>query len=90
MTQFKINKDLLSRNLLYKVLIFIATVAVIVYFMPRDGKFNYQFDTGKPWKYGQLIATFDFPIYKDAEVVQHEQDSMLRQFQPLTWFLRFP
>ena len=82
MTQFKINKDLLSRNLLYKVLIFIATVAVIVYFMPRDGKFYYQFDTGKPWKYGQLIATFDFPIYKDAEVVQHEQDSMLRQFQP--------
>ena len=82
MTQFKINKDLLSRNLLYKVLIFIATVAVIVYFMPRDGKFNYQFDTDKPWKYGQLIATFDFPIYKDAEVVQHEQDSMLRQFQP--------
>lgn len=82
MTQFKMKGNLLSRNLLYKILIFIATVAVIVYFMPRDGKFNYQFDTGKPWKYGQLIATFDFPIYKDAAVVKHEQDSMLRQFQP--------
>ena len=82
MTQFKTKGSLLSRNLLYKILIFIATVAVIVYFMPRDGKFNYQFDIGKPWKYGQLIATFDFPIYKDAAVVKHEQDSMLRHFQP--------
>lgn len=82
MTQFKIKKDLFPRNLLYKILLFTATVAIIVYFMPRDGKFNYQFDTGKPWKYGQLIATFDFPIYKEADVVKHEQDSMLRKFQP--------
>ena len=40
MSDFKMKKDFLPRNLLYKVLIFIATVAVIVYFMPRDGKFN--------------------------------------------------
>lgn len=70
------------RDLLYKVLIFIGTVAVIVYFLPRDGKFNYQFDIDKPWKYGQLMATFDFPIYKSDEVVKHEQDSILAHFQP--------
>ena len=82
MGDLKMKRNLLSRNLLYKVLIFIATVAVIVYFMPRDGKFNYQFDIGKPWKYGQLMATFDFPIYKDAKVVEREQDSLLKKFQP--------
>jgi len=82
MGDFRMKTDFLTRNLLYKVLIFIATVAVIVYFMPRDGKFSYQFDIGKPWKYGQLMATFDFPIYKDARVVEHEQDSLLRHFQP--------
>lgn len=70
------------RDLLYKALIFIGTVAVIVYFLPRDGKFNYQFDIDKPWKYGQLMATFDFPIYKSDEVVKHEQDSILAHFQP--------
>lgn len=58
------------RDLLYRVAIFVATVAVIVYFMPRDGKFNYQFDINKPWKYGQVMATFDFPIYKADEVVK--------------------
>lgn len=70
------------RDLLYKALLFVGTVAIIVYFLPRDGKFNYQFDINKPWKYGQLIATFDFPIYKTEDVVKHEQDSILAQFQP--------
>ncbi len=51
-------------------------------FLPRDSKFNYQFDIDKPWKYGQLIATFDFPIYKDDALVNREQDSLLASFQP--------
>ena len=68
--------------MLYKALIFIGTVAAIVYFLPRDGKFNYQFDIDKPWKYGQLMATFDFPIYKDEDVVKREQDSIFANFQP--------
>lgn len=78
----KPKKDFSFRDLLYKALIFVGTVAVIVYFLPRDGKFNYQFDTDKPWKYGQLMATFDFPIYKDDKIVKREQDSILANFQP--------
>lgn len=82
MSYFNEKQTRLYRNLLYRALIFIGTVALIVYFLPRDGKFNYQFDIDKPWKYGQLMATFDFPIYKDDKVVKHEQDSILANFQP--------
>lgn len=82
MNKFNTKKTETYRDLLYKALIFISTVLVIVYFLPRDGKFNYQFDINKPWKYGQLMATFDFPIYKTAEEVRHEQDSILRNFRP--------
>ncbi|WP_455585104.1 HD family phosphohydrolase [Bacteroides sp.] len=82
MNHLKKKNSFSRRDLLYKALIFVATVAVIVYFLPRDGKFNYQFDIYKPWKYGQLIATFDFPIYKDDVVVKREQDSLLSSFQP--------
>ena len=82
MSYFKTKNNFSFRDLLYKALIFIGTVSVIVYFLPRDGKFNYQFDINKPWKYGQLMATFDFPIYKSDEVVRHEQDSILSNFQP--------
>lgn len=75
-------KEFSLRDLIYKALIFVGTVTVIVYFLPRDGKFNYQFDIDKPWKYGQLMATFDFPIYKDDKIVKREQDSILANFQP--------
>lgn len=50
--------------------------------MPREGKFNYQFDINKPWKYGLLQASFDFPIYKNETIVKKEQDSILTLFQP--------
>lgn len=70
------------KDLLYTILITIGSIAVIVYFLPRGGEFNYQFDLNKPWKYGQLIATFNFPIYKDETVVKKEQDSLRSHFQP--------
>ena len=82
MAQNNKKKFPLWKAFLYRLLIFICTVGLIVYFMPRDVKFNYQFDLDKPWKYGQLIATFDFPIYKPDEVIKHEQDSILAHFQP--------
>ncbi|GAA6348034.1 HDIG domain-containing protein [Phocaeicola dorei] len=50
--------------------------------MPNEGKFNYQFDINKPWKYGLLQASFDFPIYKNDLQVQKEQDSILADYQP--------
>ncbi|MCD8293612.1 MAG: HDIG domain-containing protein [Prevotellaceae bacterium] len=70
------------KELLYKALVFTCTVLIIVYFLPRDGRFNYQFDIDKPWMYGQLMATFDFPIYKPDSLVRHEQDSLLATFSP--------
>ena len=82
MRSFKTNQRFSYKNLIYKSLIFIATVSVIVYFLPNEGKFNYQFDINKPWKYGLLQASFDFPIYKNDLQVQKEQDSILADYQP--------
>lgn len=82
MSYLERKKSFSYKDLLYKVLLLVGTVTLIVYFLPREGKFNYQFDVNKPWKYGQLIATFDFPIYKDDAVIKREQDSLLASFQP--------
>ena len=82
MKSLKTGKRFSYKDLLYKSLLFIATVSVIVYFLPNEGKFNYQFDINKPWKYGLLQASFDFPIYKNDMQVQKEQDSILATYQP--------
>ena len=86
MEHLKKKRSFSWRDLLYKALLFVGTVALIVYFLPRDGKFNYQYDINKPWKYGQLIATFNFPIYKEDATVKREQDSLMASFQPYYQF----
>lgn len=60
----------------------IVSVLLIVYFLPRESTYHYDFDLNKPWKYGQVIAKFDFPIYKSDQVLRVEKDSVLRLFQP--------
>lgn len=64
------------------IVYFIVTAILIAYFFPREGKFRYQFNEGKPWRYGLLTAPSDFPIYKTDEVVQAERDSLLSKFEP--------
>ena len=70
------------KDLLYKCLIFIVTVSIITYLMPKEGKFNYEFDINTPWKYGLLQAPFDVRIYKSDQQIQKEQDSIRTFYKP--------
>ncbi len=67
---------------LNRLILYVLTVGVIVAVLPRDVTFNYYYDEGSPWHYGQLMATYDFPIYKSASLVEKEQDSIRAAFQP--------
>lgn len=82
MSRYNTPHRLTRSTILYKISIALAAITLITYFFPRDRKYTYQFEEGQPWRYGQLIATFDFPIYKDEQTVKTEQDSALAQFQP--------
>lgn len=62
--------------------LFVMTILVIAYFFPRDEKFVYSYEIGKPWKYGLLTASFDFPIYKPDLQMERERDSLLTSYQP--------
>ncbi len=68
--------------ILIRLFMFMAAVAIITYFFPREGKFRYQFQEGKPWKYGLLTAEFTFPIYKSDVELKREQDSVLKLVEP--------
>ena len=70
------------RNFATKSILVCITVAIIVWFLPRNEGRQYRYDVGKPWMYGSVIAKFDFPIYKTDEAIKREQDSLLKRFQP--------
>lgn len=70
-------------NLLMRVWITALTVAIIVWFLPRDSNSKrYNYDVGKPWMYQSFIAQFDFPIYKSEDAIKQEQDSIQKTLMP--------
>lgn len=48
---------------------------VIVFLMPKNSKFPYDYRKGREWKYETLFAQFDFPIYKTEEQIREERNS---------------
>lgn len=79
---FNLKDDLTLRSLLIRIAIVVGTVAVIVLTMPNDSSITFFSEVGKPWRYADLTASFDFPIYKSEKEVKTEQDSVKRAFEP--------
>ena len=70
------------RNLLVVITITAVAIAMLMYFLPRESKFGFEFEENRPWRYSQLIAEYDFPIYKSEQEMREERDSLLRNFRP--------
>jgi putative nucleotidyltransferase with HDIG domain len=56
-----------------------VSVACIVFFFPRGGKFKYEFQKGKPWQYENLYAPFDFSIRKTEAEIQAERNAIQKE-----------
>ena len=59
------------------VLIYILSILLVYFMFPREGKFGYEYSKNTPWMHENLVAPFDFPIYKPDQQVQRERDSLL-------------
>ncbi len=62
--------------------LFACLVILIVILYPTEDTFKYQFEVGKPWSYGLITASFDFPIYKNDQQLTKEKDEILKDFSP--------
>ncbi len=71
-----------DKKYLYHLIFFILSALIVVAISPREGKFRYEFQKGKPWLNSSLIAPWDFPVLKPANLVERERDSLLRNFTP--------
>jgi len=69
-------------RIILAILLFLFTSLIIVYLLPLEGKFRYEFQKGTYWKHEDLQAPFNFPVYKTKEELVYEQDSVLLGFKP--------
>lgn len=76
--------EIIKKNFaqILQVFLFLCSIALIVFLFPKEGKFRYEFQRGKPWMHETLIAPFDFPIYKSEKQLQVERDSINRSIAP--------
>ncbi|MDE7378799.1 MAG: HDIG domain-containing protein [Paraprevotella sp.] len=82
MSRFNHKKDFTLKDIIFLSTVTLTAIFLIVLFLPRENRSQYQFDLGRPWRHSPLIATFDFPIYKSTDILKREQDSVLRFYEP--------
>jgi len=74
-----------SGNIL-RIFLFLSTIILIIYFFPGTRKFRYEFQKGSPWQHDNLIAPFDFAIYKLDKEYSEEKDSLQNLLKPYFQF----
>jgi len=62
-----------------KILLFLITLVILLALFPREGKFKYEFQRGKPWQHDDLIAPFDFAILKQQSELKKERTVALSE-----------
>jgi cyclic-di-AMP phosphodiesterase PgpH len=68
---------------LFRIFLFLLTLAIIVYVFPRQAKFKYEFTKGKPWMHETIIAPFDFSILKSVDEIKSEQAIVIAEHTPI-------
>ena len=69
-------------DIIGKILLFAAVIAALIIIFPREGKFRYEYQRGKPWQHDDLIAPVDFGILKPEEELQSEISAALSDARP--------
>lgn len=59
--------------------IFFLSAVVIWFLLPKEEHSSFEPQIGKPWKYDDVKAEFDFPILKTNQQIKQEQDSVLKE-----------
>lgn len=75
-------KRLSQQQVILRVLFMFLAVALVAWFFPHNESFRYEYEVGKPWRYGRLTAPYDFAIQRSDTAVLQMEDSIRRQIAP--------
>jgi cyclic-di-AMP phosphodiesterase PgpH len=67
-------------------LLFLVAIVLVVFMLPRERKFAYDYSKGSPWAYDDLTARFGFSIHKTPSVIQRERDSVNKNIIPYFFY----
>ncbi|SDL13987.1 phosphodiesterase [Sphingobacterium mizutaii] len=86
MAKLKINypKDKLQQNSsLWKYGMVVLTIVLICIFLPKQPRFRYEYQKGKPWNHENLTSPYNFAVLKTAEEMERDKQYILNTVQPI-------
>lgn len=70
-----------ARNL--KVIMILTSICVIVFTLPKQAKFRYEYEKGRIWNQKDLISPYNFAILKTTQEVESDKASALKTIKPV-------
>ena len=70
-----------SRNL--KFLMTLASIAVIVFTLPKQAKFSYDIEKGRIWNQKDLVSPYNFAILKTQDEIESDEKTALASVTPI-------
>ncbi len=70
------------RQIVIRTLFMLIAILLVSWFFPHNEAFRYEYEVGKPWRYGRLTAPYDFAIYRSDSALRVMEDSLRHQIVP--------
>lgn len=69
-------------KIFFQAALFLLTVVSLYFILPGEPKFKYEYQKGFPWRHENLVAPFDFAIFKTANELEEEKTEQLNSIVP--------
>lgn len=70
-----------SNNIKYFMIV--ASICVIVFTLPKQAKFRYEYDKGRIWTQKDLVSPYNFAILKTTQEIENDQQEALKSVTPI-------
>ena len=72
----------INKQHLFITSVFVTVIVIICLLLPREQAVSIEFTEGKPWRYEQLTAPFDFAVAKSESTLERERTEVLATQRP--------
>ena len=66
-----------------KYLMMAASICLIVFTLPKQAKFRYEYDRGRIWTQKDLVSPYNFAILKTQQEIENDQQAALHTVVPI-------
>src|SRR5437588_6567097 len=73
-------------SLYLKYFMMVASICVIVFTLPKQAKFRYEYERGRIWTQKDLVSPYNFAILKTPQEIENDRQEALRSVTPVYQF----